>query len=136
MRRIPWISTTWEEGRVFDRWMIVHFLSGVAGGFSNVLFGLTTRGVYALGLSLLLLWEVGEHFQRVGESWENRALDLAVVAAGIWVALWCAARLTDGPEVLAFAASTATAVLGAVLGGLASRARKRASAEADRRPTP
>ena len=136
MRRIPWISLTWEEGRVFDRWMVVHFVSGVAGGFSNVLFDLRTRGVYALGLSLLLLWEVGEHFQRVVESWENRLLDLAVGAAGIWVALWCAARLTDGQEVLAFAASLATAVLGSVLGGLASVVRKRAAAAADRRPTP
>ncbi|MCE9601571.1 MAG: hypothetical protein K8S21_05060 [Gemmatimonadetes bacterium] len=136
MRRIPWISTTWEEGRVFDRWMIVHFLSGVAGGFSNVLFGLSTRGVYALGMSLLLLWEVGEHFQRVGESWENRVLDLVVGGAGIWVALWCADRMSAGQEMLAFAASTAATVAGSALGGLAFRARTRESAAADREPTP
>jgi hypothetical protein len=135
MRRIPWISTTWEEGRLFDRWMIVHFISGVAGGFSNVLFDLTTRGIYALGLSLLLLWEVGEHLQRVRESWENRVIDLAVGVAGISVALWCAVRMSDAQEVVAFAVSTAAAVLGSVLGGLASLARKRA-APADRGPIP
>ena len=136
MHRIPWISTTWDEGRLFDRWMLVHFLTGLAGGLSNVLFGLTTLGVYALGMLLLLAWEVGEHFQRVGESWENRVLDLVVGVAGIWVALWCAARLTSGQALLAFAASLAAAGAGCFLGRLSYRARSRSGVIDDGRPTP
>jgi len=32
MRPMRLISTTWDEGRLFDLWTIVHFLSGLAGG--------------------------------------------------------------------------------------------------------
>ncbi len=129
MRRTQFISTTWAEGRVFDLWMIVHFLSGLAGGFSNVVFGLSTRDVYALGVSMLLVWEVIEYFRHVRESWENRVLDVVVGAAGIAIALWCAERLSRTAEFAAFGLSTLAVVAGSVFGWMAFRARgRRASA--------
>ncbi len=100
--------------------MIVHFLSGLAGGFSNVLFGLSTRGVYVLGVSMLLIWEAIEHVRQVRESWENRVLDILVGAAGISVALWCAPRLSRLAEVGAFGLSTVAVLTGSYLGWLAS----------------
>jgi hypothetical protein len=117
------ISTTWDEGRLFDLWMVVHFFSGLAGGLSNVFFGLGTRGVYALGLSMLVAWEVIEHLRGVGESWENRALDLVVGVAGIAVALWSARFLGRESELLAFGACTLITLGGGALGWRAFRAR-------------
>ena len=128
MRRTQLISTTWAEGRVFDLWMIVHFLSGLTGGFSNVLFGLSTRGVYVLGVSMLLIWEAIEHVRQVRESWENRVLDILVGVAGISVALWCAPRLSRLAAFGAFGLSTVAVLTGSYLGWLAFRARKRRAA--------
>lgn len=125
MRRIRLISTSWSEGRVFDLWMIVHFLSGLAGGFSNVFFGLSTRGVYTLGVSMLLVWEVIEYIRQVRESWENRVLDVVVGVAGISLALWCAPRLSRTAEFSAFGLSTVAVVAGAAFGWMAFRARER-----------
>ena len=125
MRRTDFISRTWAEGRVFDLWMIVHFFSGLAGGFSNVIFGLSTRSVFALGVSMLLVWELIEYLRKVRESWENRVLDIVVGVAGIAVALWSAERISRTTEFGAFGVSTAAVVAGSVLGWMAFRARGR-----------
>ena len=127
MRPTPPITTTWEEGRFFDLWMVVHFLSGLSGGLSNVLFGLSTLGVYALGASLLIAWELVEFARGIRETWENRALDLVVGVAGIAVAQAAAARLDRPWEYAAFGVSAVAFVLGTVRGWLAYRARVRLS---------
>lgn len=127
MRPTPPITTTWEEGRFFDLWMVVHFLSGVSGGLSNVFFGLSSLGVYALGASLLIVWELVEFARGIRETWENRALDLVVGVAGIAVAQIAAARLDPTWEYAAFGASSAAFMLGTVRGWLAYRARARLS---------
>ncbi len=125
MRPTPSITTTWEEGRFFDLWMVVHFLSGLSGGLSNVLFGLSTLGVYALGASLLIVWELVEFARGIRETWENRALDLVVGVAGIAVAQFAAARLEPTWEYAAFGVSAVAFTLGTVRGWLAYRARVR-----------
>jgi len=125
MSHIRPFSTTWREGRYFDRWMVVHLLSGFAGGLTNVFFGLSDRGVQLLGLALLVLWEIAEYLLGVRESVSNRVIDVIVGFLGILAALWTAARLDRGGEVLAFAvASGATAAL-ATAGWLAYRRRAR-----------
>lgn len=124
------MTTTWAEGRFFDLWMIVHFLSGLSGGLSNVFFGLSPLGVYALGTALLIVWEIAEYARGIRESWENRVLDLVVGVAGIAVALAAAARLDAAGEYVAFGASTVVFMLGTVRGWLAFRARLRRAAAA------
>lgn len=130
MRPTPPITTTWEEGRFFDLWMVVHFLSGLTGGLSNVFFGLSSLGVYALGTALLIVWEIAEYVRGIRETWENRVLDLAVGVAGIALAQGAAARLDPAWEYVALGASTVVFMLGTVRGWLAYRARaRRASGE-------
>jgi hypothetical protein len=125
MRPTPPITTTWEEGRFFDLWMIVHFLSGLSGGLSNVFLGLSTVGVYALGASLLVAWELVELARGIRETWENRALDLVVGVAGIAAAQSAAARLDPTWEYAAFGVSAVAFMFGTVRGWLAYRARVR-----------
>jgi drug/metabolite transporter (DMT)-like permease len=108
------ISTTWREGRYFDRWMVVHVLSGFTGALSNVFFELSGRSVMLLGLALLVVWEIAEYLFGVRESAPNRVIDVAVGFLGILAALWTSARLERGGELLAFA------IAAAVTGGLAA----------------
>jgi len=130
MRRLPAYTTSWDEGRYFDRWMVVHFLSGLSGGFSNVLFGLTTRNVWLVGLALLLLWEVFERVRGIRECWENALLDFVVGAAGIAVALLIGARLSTGWARAAFGLSSLAFVAGSAVGWLAYRRRRARGAPA------
>ena len=92
----PLVSFSFAEGRFFDLWMVVHFLSGVAGGFSNTFFGLSAPQVFALGFLMMLGWEIGEHAQRVRESLANRALDVVVGLAGTALALVLSRGLSRG----------------------------------------
>lgn len=119
----PAFSPSWREGRYFDLWMVAHFASGVAGGFSNVFFGLTMPGVYVVALLMMVLWELGEHRLRVRESRSNRVLDVLVGLAGVQVALWIAAALTRRQQFVAFAVSFAAALGLSIVGWVAFRRR-------------
>lgn len=121
----PAFSPDWREGRYFDLWMLVHFASGVAGGFSNVFFGLNTLGVFALATALMLLWELIEQWKGVVESWSNRALDIVVGLLGVQLALWIASTLTQRQQRLAFVSSFATASALSAVGWVAYRRRRR-----------
>lgn len=126
MRRekpIPALSPDWQEGHFFDLWMLVHVMSGVAGGFSSVFFGLTAAWTLWIALGVMLLWEVGEYALGVRESWINRALDVVVGLGGVAAALWIGADWTSGSRTWAFWGSFATATVLGVLGGIASRRR-------------
>lgn len=120
---LPSISTTWEEGRYFDRWMVVHFLSGASGAFSNVFFDLSTAGVCSLGVALLVAWEGIELFRGIRESIENRMIDLVVGLLGILAALGVAARLEPKGEYVAFGLTTSAFLAGSFVGWRAYRRR-------------
>lgn len=120
----PAVSLDWSEGRYFDRWMLVHFISGVAGGFSNRWFDLTTPKVFAVAGIVMGIWEFAEWASGVTESWTNILLDIAVGCAGVAVALAIAARLTPRGEVVAFIATFALAAAGSTLGWMAYRRRR------------
>jgi hypothetical protein len=105
--------------------MVVHLLSGFAGGLSNVFFGLSDRGVLLLGLGLLVAWEIAEYLLGVRESPSNRIIDVVVGFLGILAALWTAARLTRDGEVLAFAIAAAVTTVLSTAGWLAYRRRAR-----------
>jgi hypothetical protein len=103
--------------------MLVHFASGVAGGFSNVFFGLSTLGVYLVATALMALWELGEYLLGVRESWSNRVLDVVVGLAGVQVALWIAAPLSRRGQFVALTTGVALSVTLSIVGWAAFRRR-------------
>ena len=119
----PAFSPDWREGRYFDLWMLAHFASGVAGGFSNVFFGLSVPGVYVVAAGMMLLWEIGEYALKVRESRSNRVLDIAVGLAGVQVALWIAATLSRRAQLTAFIATFGLALGLSIVGWIAFRRR-------------
>lgn len=123
----PGVSFTFSEGHYFDLWMIVHLLSGVAGGFSNVFWGLSPVALYALAATMMIVWELIERAQGVRESWSNVALDVFVGLAGVWLATTIAARLSSRGAVLAFVLTLSVGIVLGTLGALAAKRRKRAS---------
>ena len=120
----PPVTTTFAEGRYFDLWMLVHFASGVAGGFSNVYFELSPRYLFALAFLLMLAWEGGEYLIGLRESWANRIIDVIVGMAGVFLAERAARAMLPSREVMAFFASLAVALVGLALGVRAYRARR------------
>jgi hypothetical protein len=119
----PAVTTSFDEGRYFDLWMFVHFISGVAGGFSNVFWELPTAMMYALAVFLMLLWETGEFLARIRESWSNRVIDLVVGIAGVILAERLSRVMLPSREIVAFVACTALALGGLALGVRAYRRR-------------
>lgn len=122
----PPVSLDWSEGRYLDRWMLVHFLSGVAGGFSNRWFELSTPMVFLVAVAMMAGWELGEWRLGVTESLSNVFIDIVVGCAGVGLALAIATRLSPSAEVVAFVATFAAAVAGGVLGFIAYRRRSEA----------
>lgn len=122
----PAISRDWREGRFYDRWMLVHFVSGVAGGFGNLFFGLTTLGVVGVGLAVMAAWELGEALFGVNEAWSNRLLDVVVGVAGVGLALLATPLLTLRGRQIAFVTTFAIAAGASAAGWLAYRRRTQA----------
>ena len=122
----PPVTTSFDEGRFFDLWMLVHFASGAAGGYSNVFFELSDRLVVALGLGLMILWEVGEHLAGIRESWPNRVIDIVVGLLGVALALTTAPLLLPSREILSFAITLGCALVGLGYGVRARNRRQRA----------
>ncbi len=125
----PAFSATWREGRFFDLWMLAHFASGAAGGFSNVFFGLSTLGVYVLGTLIMTFWEAAEYVLGVRESWSNRVLDVVIGLLGVQVALWIVAALAARWHLVAFVAGLGLALALNAIGWVAFRRRARASSK-------
>lgn len=124
MPKRPAFSPDWNEGRYFDRWMLVHFLSGVAGGFSNVFFAFRPTTVLLLGLATMVAWELVEIATGVDESWINRVIDVFVGEGGVGLALSLAGILSPRAQWLAFALTWVLAAIGGIQGALAARRRR------------
>jgi hypothetical protein len=124
MPKRPAISPDWKEGRYFDRWMLVHFMSGVAGGFSNVWFELGVPAVLLLGLAMMVAWEFVEVALGVDESAINRVIDVVVGGAGVGLALLAAAWLPVWGEWLAFGLTWGVAIVGGIQGARAAKRRR------------
>jgi hypothetical protein len=120
----PAFTPDWSEGRYFDRWMLVHFISGIAGGFSNRFFDLSTPMVFVVALAVMGAWELGEWIAGVGESWTNALMDIAIGCGGVALALGLAPRLTPRGEVVAFGLTLAVALVGSVQGWRVYRRRR------------
>ncbi len=112
--------------------MVVHFLTGVAGGASNVFFRLADAQILGLGFLMMLAWEIGEWIKGIRESLTNRVLDIVVGLAGAWAALIVVRRAPSEGAYIVLGLAAATATLGALLG---ARARLRRAASDARPPT-
>lgn len=105
--------------------MVVHFASGVAGGFSNVFFGLRFYTAALLAAALMATWEMIEYWRGITEFWSNRVLDVVIGAAGALVALRISAFLSHRQQLWSFSVSMAIATVLSTLGWLAYRRRIR-----------
>lgn len=103
--------------------MLVHFVSGVAGGFSNVFFRLSTARAFALAFAVMACYELAEVGFGVREGWANRLLDVVVGMAGFALAIAATAQLGAAGARLAFWLTFATALAGSVAGWIAYRRR-------------
>lgn len=104
--------------------MLVHFMGGVTGGFSNVLFGLATTRVYQIGLAIMVVWELAEYLRGIREQFVNRVLDVAVGLAGVALALWITPALGGRGRVAALVVSGVFFFGGSLMGWLAYRRRQ------------
>lgn len=125
MAELPAFSTSWAEGHFFDLWMLVHFASGAAGGFSNVWFDLGLLTLYGLALALMVLWELGEAAAGIGEAFTNRLVDVVVGMAGVALAVGLTPYLGTKGAGFAFVVTLGAALVGMGLGVRSYRRRKR-----------
>ena len=124
MRKLPLVSWSWKEGRIWDAWMLVHFLSGAA--LACVLTLLSFGGVqaYLVALGLLVAWEIGEKIGRVEEAIENLALDVVFGMLGFFLfEQFFLPLVNQRGVVLILIATLLFAVLGSVLGWVAYKRR-------------
>ncbi len=124
MTKTPWISFSWNEGRVWDHWMYVHFLSGTIIACCVTLLSMQTLHAYLVGLGLLVAWEVGEKIGRVKEHAENLALDVVVGMIGFFLFQTCILPELDRSEVWwALLILSLLCLIGGLLGWMAFRKR-------------
>jgi len=107
--------------------MIVHFLSGVSGGLSNVFLKLSTQNLWLLAIALMIVWEIIEYANGVREQIENRVIDVFFGLAGVYAATSFASTAATPTEQIAFVVSTILVAAGCFLGW---RAYKKRVAEA------
>lgn len=82
MRKTPLVSFSWNEGRIWDHWMVVHFLSGTIVACCLHLLEMHILHGYLVALGLMVSWEIGEMVGGVREKLENWLLDIVVGMAG------------------------------------------------------
>jgi len=86
MTHIPFVSSSWREGRVWDAWMVVHLFSGLSIGFANIYLELPAILLFSISVFGMIIWEIIEIAGNVHEVPENRLLDVAVGVVGLYVA--------------------------------------------------
>ena len=103
--------------------MIVHFLSGVSGGLSNVFLEFSPRNLWLFAIALLIAWEIIEFANGVREQIENRVIDLVFGLAGVYAATAFASVAAVPTEQIAFIVSTVLTTAGCFLGWRAYKKR-------------
>lgn len=68
----------WREGKWFDFWSVVHFLSGVAMGFFPRYLRLNAFAAFAIALLALVAYEMFEVIAKIEETPQNRVMDVVV----------------------------------------------------------
>ena len=90
MVKEKFISFTWSDGRYFDLWSIVHFLSGVFCGPAFVLIGVSLWPGLVIVLAAAIIYEYLEYLWGVSEDWRNLMADivLAIVGCAVYLLLF------------------------------------------------
>lgn len=94
MKKIREVSFSWDSGRYFDLWMIVHALSGVVLGFFFAYLLVPRFWAYLSALAILVLWEIFESLIKVPETKENRVVDVVIGFIGFVFAFGILSRPT------------------------------------------
>lgn len=121
---IPLVSWSWREGRIWDNWMIVHFLSGTTIASALGLMSFSQGYAYLIAFGLLVAWELGEKVGRIEEESENLVLD--VVFGMLGFALfehYLVAHMTQSQTWWSFGVTFALTLGGSLLGWMAYRRR-------------
>jgi len=66
----------WQKGRALDMWSIPHFLFGVLTAILAALLNLSFIAMLALTTGIATLWEIGEYFFDIEETFLNRMFDI------------------------------------------------------------
>ncbi len=83
-QHIPAVSWSFNEGRYWDLWMIVHILSGAIASCILVLLQLPAIYSYPVAIVALAGWELGEMTYGIEEEPENWVLDIVFGMLGFW----------------------------------------------------
>ncbi len=82
------MKISWQEGKYFDLWILVHFLAGLFIGSLSYFLHLSTLSSYIIATVLIVGWEVFEAVFHIKEHNENRGVDIAVGLAGFLVGFY------------------------------------------------
>jgi hypothetical protein len=113
---MPDVSTSWAEGRFADRWLVVHLMSGVAGGLFNAFLAWRNWQILVAGAALMMLWELVEIACRIRESPANRVIDVLVGLVGVSMGLWIHGAVPVGTGRALWGGATGLTLLGTALG--------------------
>lgn len=82
----PAFSWSWDEGRYWDHWMYVHFLSGATIGFFTYLLPLSFWTAFFVAFVIMVLFEFFEEYYLLAEeTMENHIGDVVIGAVGFFV---------------------------------------------------
>lgn len=124
--KIPLISWSWKEGRVWDNWMIVHFLSGAIIACFTIVLEMQHLHAYLLALGLMISWEIGEMVGGVREEIENWLLDIVIGMFGFFLLQTCILpRLTHDATWWTLFLLFSLGIIGGFLGWMAYQKRSR-----------
>lgn len=76
----------WER-KYLDLWTIAHFLTGMCFGFAIFFYNPPVIESFVIFSLFVIIWEVIEHFQEVGEPVTNQVADVLAGAAGFIVTI-------------------------------------------------
>src|SRR3989344_3839854 len=120
--RAYYVSLSYDEGRLFDMWSVVHVLTGVIVGFSSNLLGFGYIFSYVGTFLGMTIFEIVEESLDIQETIENKVLDVFYGMLGFALVYEVfLPHMQVGDKALWAAVSTVLGVIGALLGWRASR---------------
>jgi hypothetical protein len=91
---------SWQEGKHFDFWLLVHFLSGAVGGSTLFLIGIPMLQALALALIAAIIWEIFEwKILGVKEQRGNAAVDILTGVLGAVFSYRVVTLLVSSPKI-------------------------------------
>ncbi len=83
-----WILWRYGHGRLADAWILVHFVTGIAGGWLGVITGWRAAIFLSFATFVYFIYELWEAYIGIVEDVENALADVAVAAVGTALVLW------------------------------------------------